>query len=803
MSAKMLRFKQLQNQLADAHYHLNELANENRLLKALQKRQDSALRRYEGTNAELPRLINSHHEELRVLQTKYKKLKDLHKDTCNLLKEKENELYSVNSQNKHLLQLSKDRHLEEREKLQLHLLDMNHKMQQQHETIQLLHRKLALETKSLKHQLHVEISKHKETQKNLQETIEKLKNLECLLDNREKRLYNGQVPICTKQKNLGSHSLTNLSITNPTKASSRNKRSENDIPRDNLPSLDILESNNDGKVIQATNDVNDHSMNQLKSETMASLQQIRKFRLQRSSNMRKNAYSMDDIRFRPKDTETKTHNNEKITLVDSKVIERDDLNDNNESGKLRKLFSKIKSQNLQKELKIEFNYSSDDKESDSSEHYIEPYLNTAHKSRELYAKLISSADDTSDTLDNMMKRTDHYSNEEEEELNTDLMKDLACQKHLQESKLKVLQHYKNKNIYDSDSEDSEEKMDINGDTSTEYKMNEFQINSSKYAKEQFSKSFNDTNQQEYIVSEIRDQISKEITGRLQNTELQRISDDTLDDIHTENAEATEQSSKAEKIWLEDRQLSKNNGIDHFSTDIKKEDHSKEEEAKYSENKTIYSDSSHGNHETLEQNNVYDEIKSLPSPERKDTKKNSQQTYEKESVTNDSDGNNQSTHNLEKEYLKSRIEEMLSTTQHSDKEILNKDNFNVETKNKLNTSLEADVSTLSNNAHVSHQNEQSNGTKTEITNTKQSNEKKKVINYNKEKLLATMRAIDDNENIEFLNQGFRNHNINRMQITENLYRGLPAHSKPKRDIIKDIFEDNHIENKVRGTCSKSH
>lgn len=91
-SAKMLRLKELQNQLSDAHYHLNELANENRLLKALQKRQDSALKRYEGTNAELPRIIHSHHEELRVLQIKYKNLKTLHKETCNTLKEKENEL---------------------------------------------------------------------------------------------------------------------------------------------------------------------------------------------------------------------------------------------------------------------------------------------------------------------------------------------------------------------------------------------------------------------------------------------------------------------------------------------------------------------------------------------------------------------------------------------------------------------------------------------------------------------------------------------------------------------------------------
>lgn len=46
------------------------------------------------------------------------------------------ENFILQSQNKHLLQLSKDRNLEEREKLQLQLSDMNHKMQQQQETIQ-------------------------------------------------------------------------------------------------------------------------------------------------------------------------------------------------------------------------------------------------------------------------------------------------------------------------------------------------------------------------------------------------------------------------------------------------------------------------------------------------------------------------------------------------------------------------------------------------------------------------------------------------------------------------------------------
>lgn len=62
----------------------------------------------------------------------------------------------------------------------------------------------------MKHQLHIEISKHKDTQKNLQETIEKLKNVECLLDVEKKRLYyNGQLSV-QRKNNLVSHSLTNL-----------------------------------------------------------------------------------------------------------------------------------------------------------------------------------------------------------------------------------------------------------------------------------------------------------------------------------------------------------------------------------------------------------------------------------------------------------------------------------------------------------------------------------------------------------------------------------------------------------------
>ena len=77
-----------------------------------------------------------------------------------------------------------------------------------------------------------------------------------------------------------------------------------------------------------------------------------------------------------------------------------------------------------------------------------------------------------------------------------------------------------------------------------------------------------------------------------------------------------------------------------------------------------------------------------------------------------------------------------------------------------------------------------------------------LNYSKEKLLAAMKAIDDNENIEFLDHGSRKNSItNRSQITENLYRGLPTHSR-KKEIIRDLFEDGKVE-KSKGGCSKLH
>ena len=68
-----------------------------------------------------------------------------------------------------------------------------------------------METKYLKHQLHLEMTKQKETQKHLQEALDKLKTAENLLDNKEKRLLlKNQLNVINKGQCLASQSLSNL-----------------------------------------------------------------------------------------------------------------------------------------------------------------------------------------------------------------------------------------------------------------------------------------------------------------------------------------------------------------------------------------------------------------------------------------------------------------------------------------------------------------------------------------------------------------------------------------------------------------
>ncbi|XP_017087489.2 DNA ligase 1 [Drosophila bipectinata] len=162
MSARNLRAKTFQNQLADAQAEIANLAHENRMLRTLHKRQSSALNKYESNNAELPQLLHSHAEELRVWQTKYRNLQSINKDLEQKLKQKEAVILSLSDQNKHYSQLNKDKNLDERQKLQEKLRSLEQRLEDKDNDMKLMARKVQLEAKNFRQQLLNEQKKCKE-----------------------------------------------------------------------------------------------------------------------------------------------------------------------------------------------------------------------------------------------------------------------------------------------------------------------------------------------------------------------------------------------------------------------------------------------------------------------------------------------------------------------------------------------------------------------------------------------------------------------------------------------------------------
>ncbi|XP_067646634.1 lebercilin [Eurosta solidaginis] len=176
LSARRLRIKTFQNQLADAQQTIADLAHENRILRTLHKRQDSALAKYESTNAELPKLLHSHAEELRVWQTKYRNLQQINKELEHKLKAKESIILTLSDQNKYYSQLNKDssmrriavkilkfyRNLEERQRLSEKLEKLETRLQEKDNDMKLLARRVQIETKNFKQQILTEQKRTKD-----------------------------------------------------------------------------------------------------------------------------------------------------------------------------------------------------------------------------------------------------------------------------------------------------------------------------------------------------------------------------------------------------------------------------------------------------------------------------------------------------------------------------------------------------------------------------------------------------------------------------------------------------------------
>nr|KAF7429445.1 hypothetical protein H0235_005843 [Vespula pensylvanica] len=729
VSAKMLRIKQLQNQLADAHYHLNELANENRLLRALQKRQDSALRRYEGTTAELPKIINSHHEELRILQIKHKKLKALHKNTSDLLKEKENELYSLQTQNKHLLQLSKDRNLVEREKLQMQVSELNNEITRQQGNIQLLERKLALESKSLKHQLFVEISKHKQTQKNLQEALEKVKELEHLIGNKTRK----QLLIDKKNAIFVTQSLTNLRNVSTAISTTNKYKKYNNGQNDNLPTLITSQLNND-MINNTISNANASQQTDLPCpETMASSRETHKLYFQKMSQ----ASQME--------SGDKCTTDENLYEVSKEKHEQfDNFSD----------------------------YSNSEHENDEYKNRNYHLMSIVKNSQDLHTRMINSTDHD---------LTSYITDSKENEPNAQFFsKQILCNENFQ----------KEAKIVNPQDCDYQYKFKIDQEELTE---DGFSV---KFKNDKFDKTYSDSCSEDFSTNDMTNDMDLKISRSKQKTDNSEVDLPQNEIIYEYQSDSHKnEENLAIQSIVDDLQYN----LSHMHVQDEK-------------NHLI------NDHENLidlklDTQHTYDENEttsmSLLKDESQGIKKYSTVNFELDQEIKHSeidkdypliyDNISYSIDKVKDELQQNNYDDQHASTNsimESQRTISNgiKMEFTEEQNNDVNTVLQMDKKkkSLSNNHTANNSGKSYNNTN---KNDYKAVNKSKSINYNKEKLLATMKAIDNNEDIDFfIDRHFPKRNsLTRFQITENLFRGLPAHSKKNCSIINDVF-DNEISAK---------
>ncbi|CAG9858475.1 unnamed protein product [Phyllotreta striolata] len=184
MSAKLLKLRSLQSQLNDANYHVSELTKENQTLKNLQKRQDKALSKYENSNADLPRLIRGHEEQIRILTEKNKTQRSKIRELAEMLKTKEEDLLRSQERTAHLDKLTKDKRLVDKEKLLEQIEEYKLKLQKAEEFNSILNRKLAIETKISKQRLNTECMRHKSTHRELTQALTEINRLTSLLESK-------------------------------------------------------------------------------------------------------------------------------------------------------------------------------------------------------------------------------------------------------------------------------------------------------------------------------------------------------------------------------------------------------------------------------------------------------------------------------------------------------------------------------------------------------------------------------------------------------------------------------------------
>uniref|UniRef100_A0A5F9CT96 Lebercilin-like protein n=1 Tax=Oryctolagus cuniculus TaxID=9986 RepID=A0A5F9CT96_RABIT len=143
-SARIHKFKELKNELADVHRKLEAIVIENQFLKQLQLRHLKALGKYENSQINLPQIMLKHQNEVRTLRRLLRKSQEKERAVSRKLRETDSELLKVKDALQALQRLNEDRNLAEREELTQRLSVLTSKMEANDKKIQEKDRELEI-----------------------------------------------------------------------------------------------------------------------------------------------------------------------------------------------------------------------------------------------------------------------------------------------------------------------------------------------------------------------------------------------------------------------------------------------------------------------------------------------------------------------------------------------------------------------------------------------------------------------------------------------------------------------------------
>ncbi|XP_051689520.2 lebercilin-like protein isoform X2 [Oryctolagus cuniculus] len=155
-SARIHKFKELKNELADVHRKLEAIVIENQFLKQLQLRHLKALGKYENSQINLPQIMLKHQNEVRTLRRLLRKSQEKERAVSRKLRETHSELLKVKDALQALQRLNEDRNLAEREELTQRLSVLTAKMEANDKKIQSLEKQLRLNNRAFSRQLATE-----------------------------------------------------------------------------------------------------------------------------------------------------------------------------------------------------------------------------------------------------------------------------------------------------------------------------------------------------------------------------------------------------------------------------------------------------------------------------------------------------------------------------------------------------------------------------------------------------------------------------------------------------------------------